>query len=446
MTDIHDRTGEVLIIGAGPAGLAMARALAARRLPYHQVERHTGVGGIWDIESPGTPMYEAAHFISSKTLSGFGGFPMPDHFPDYPSHREVLSYLQDFADAYGLTETIDFGVAVESLTKRDDGRWVAHFSDGRVAAYGDVVCCSGLQWVPNLPETPGDYSGEIMHSNAYRDIDQLAGKRVLVVGGGNSGCDIAVDASRVAATARLSLRRGYWFIPKHIFGMPSDVFAETGPQLPMRIQQSVFEKMLTVLYGAPEKLGLPKPDHRLFETHPVLNSTLFHALQHGDLRARPAIRTTSGSTVTFTDGSAEDFDLIIYATGYLHAVPYAQDYFGSAQHPDELYLTSFSRRHVGLFALGFIETNSGAYVHLDALAQMIAAHLWDRDHRPSSYAEFRRLIATDRADLLGGIKIDGSPRHKDYVDAHAFTKHRQAVSKQMGWRTLHGSTLSKAPA
>ena len=86
----------VCIIGAGPAGLATARALRARGLDYDQFERHSDVGGLWDIDAPGSPMYEAAHFISSRTMSGFGGFPMSDDLPDYPSHRQVLSYLQGF--------------------------------------------------------------------------------------------------------------------------------------------------------------------------------------------------------------------------------------------------------------------------------------------------------------------------------------------------------------
>ena len=228
----------------------------------------------------------------------------------------------------------------------------------------------------------------MLHSSEYRDLDQIRGKRVLVVGGGNSACDIVVDAGRGAARAVISMRRGYWFIPKHVFGVPSDVFADSGPKLPAWLEQRVFGTLLNVLYGKPEKLGLQKPDHKLFETHPVLNSNLFLSLQHGDVTAKPGIITTSGSTVTFVDGSSEDFDMIIYATGYLHAVPYAQQYFGSDQHPD-LYLTAFSREHPGLFGVGFIETNSGAYQHFDAFGQMIASYLDDQRRRPEQAAAIR---------------------------------------------------------
>jgi hypothetical protein len=429
----EDRTGAVCVIGAGPAGLAVARARRARGLDYDQADRHSDVGGLWDIDAPGSPMYEAAHFISSKTLSGFPGYPMGDDLPDYPSHRQILAYLRGFADHYGLRDQIRFGVSVTSLAEHGDGTWTVQFSDGRRARYRGVVCCTGAQWVPNQPPVPGSFSGEVMHSRDYRDLGQVRGRRVLVVGGGNSACDIVVDAGRVAARAVISMRRGYWIIPKHIFGMPADVFAEGGPQLPVRVQQRVFGAMLRVLYGNPEKLGLQRPGHRLFETHPLLNSNLPLSIQHGDVTARPGIQSAEGATVTFTDGTREDFDLIILATGYRHSVPYAQAYFGREQHPD-LYLTAFSREHPGLFGGSFIETNSGAYGHFDGSAQLIACYLEDIDRRPERAARFAAMITGDRPDLTGGIAFDASPRHTGYVDAHALARYRATVFRRMGWQ------------
>jgi hypothetical protein len=272
----------------------------------------------------------------------------------------------------------------------------------------------------------------VLHSSEYRDLDQVRGKRVLVVGGGNSACDIVVDAGRSAERAVISMRRGYWFIPKHVFGVPSDVFAESGPTLPAWLEQRVFGVLLNLLYGKPEKLGLQKPDHKIFETHPVLNSNLFLSLQHGDVTAKPGIRNVSGPTVAFVDGSSEDFDLIIYATGYLHTVPYARHYFPSDQLPD-LYLTTFHRHYAGLYGVGYLETNSGAYRHFDGSAQMIANHLDDQDRRPDRAREFAAMIVTDRPDLSGGIKFDTSPRHHGYVETHALTHYRDSVFERMNW-------------
>lgn len=430
--DVVDRSDMVCIIGAGPSGLAMARALKARDIPFDHYERNEGIGGLWDIDAPGSPMYSSAHFISSKTLSGFSEFPMPDDYPDYPSHDLVLAYLRDFAARYGLDEGIQLGLGIDQIDKSDDGTWLVHRADGVSVLYRAVVCCTGAQWEPNLPPTPGSFAGTVMHSAAYRDARDFVGKRVVVVGGGNSACDIAVDVSRVAARTIISMRRGYWFIPKHIFGVPSDVFAEHGPPMPKWLEQPLMAWILQRLYGKPERLGLQRPDHKLFETHPVLNSNLYLSLQHGDIIARPGILGTDREEIEFVDGSREQADAIIYATGYRHSAPYAQDLFGDSQHPN-LYLTCFSREHHNLFGGSFTETNTGAYIQFDTTAMMIASYLDDQSRRPDVAARFDRLIKADKPDLSGGIKFDSSPRHKGYVDGHAFIRYRAKLSKQLGW-------------
>lgn len=429
-----DTRNDTCVIGAGPAGLAVARALAERGLPYTHLERHSGPGGVWDIDNPGSPMYESAHFISSRTLSGFGGWPMPEHFADYPPHQQIFTYLTSFADAYGLTERIEFDTEARTVEKNADGMWTVTLADGRERVHRQVVVCTGSQWHPNIPELPGEFTGEVRHTLGYRSADELRGKRVLVVGAGNSGCDIACDAARAADHAVISMRRGYWFIPKHLFGRPVDTIAENGPQLPMWLEQRVFGALLRLINGDPRRLGLQKPDHRLFETHPAVNSLLIHHLQHGDITAKPGIARTQGRTVHFTDGSSDDFDLILLATGYVHKVPVAQRYFGGEQHPD-LYLSSFSRQHEGLFGVGFVETNSGAYRLFDTQAQLIASYLDDIRHDLPTARKFSAMIRSDRPDLSRGLKFVDSPRHTGYVDSVAFTKYLAKVARAMGWRT-----------
>jgi hypothetical protein len=422
------------VIGAGPAGLAVARALAERDLPYTHIERHTGPGGLWDIDNPGSPMYESAHFISSKTLSGFGGYPMPDHFADFPPHRQILSYLTSFAEAYGLRERIEFGIEVRNVAKNADGTWTVTRADGRESVHRQVVVCTGSQWHPNIPELPGEFTGEVRHTVTYRSADEMRGKRVLVVGAGNSGLDIACDAARVADHAVISMRRGYWFIPKHLFGRPVDTIAAGGPHLPVWLQQMLFGALLRLLNGDPRRLGLQKPDHKLFQTHPAINSMLLHHLQHGDITAKPGLARTEGRTVDFTDGTSDDFDLILLATGYVHKVPAAQRYFGDEQHPD-LYLSAFSREHEGLFGVGFVETNSGAYRLFDTQAQLIASFLHDSQRGFPTAERFARMIRSDRPDLTGGLKFVDSPRHTGYVHSEAIVKYLGKVAVRMGWRT-----------
>jgi hypothetical protein len=427
------RQYDTCVIGAGPAGLAVARALKERDLPYTHLERHTAVGGIWDIDNPGTPMYESAHFNSSRTLSGFGGFPMPGDYADYPPHRDILAYLRSFADAYDLTSNIEFGVDVAKVAKEGDGTWTVKRADGNVSRHSNVVMCSGSQWFPAIPQLPGDFAGEVRHVHTYRSVDELKGKRVLVVGAGASGCDIACDAARTADHAVISMRRGYWFIPKHLFGRPVDTIAAGGPYLPMWLEQRLFGALLRMVNGDVRRLGLQKPDHRLFETHPAITSMLLYHLQHGDLTAKPAITTTHSDTVTFSDGTQDRFDLILLATGYRHKVPYAQEYLSDEQHPD-LYLSAFSREHPGLFGVGYVETNSAAYGLFDTQAQMIASFIQEWSLNPRRAERFAELIRTDDPDLTGGLRFVSSPRHKGYVNSETFTKYLHKVVTSMGWR------------
>ncbi|WP_228373013.1 flavin-containing monooxygenase [Demequina maris] len=421
---------DTAIIGAGPAGLAAAHALKERGLPYTHLERHTAVGGLWDIDAPGTPMYESAHFISSKTLSGFPSFPMPDDYPDYPDHRQILAYLRAFASEHGLDEGIEYGTTVERVEATPEGYRVTR-ADGRATQHAHVVIASGVQWIPNIPDLPGSFDGEVRHTVTYRSARELEGRRVLVVGAGNSGADIACDAARSADHAVISLRRGYHFIPKHVFGVPSDVFADGGPTMPMWLEQRVFGALLRVLNGDVTRLGLQKPDHKVFETHPLMNTQLLHHLGHGDITARPGIADVAGTTVTFTDGTQDEVDLILLATGYQHAVPYAPELVGDGPQTD-FYLTAFSR-HAGLFGLGFVETNGAAYVLMAQLAAMVAQHIEDRTARPARWREFETLIATDTPDLTRGIRFVDSPRHAGYVDGVAITKYLQRTAKRMGW-------------
>ena len=420
----------VCVIGAGPAGLAVARALSERRIDYIQLERHSALGGAWDIDNPGGPMYESAHFISSKTVSGFSGFPMPDAYPDYPNHRQILDYLRSFADGYGLTEKIELGVEVTDV-QRDGDQWMVARGDGTSTRHDAVIVCTGAQWHPNVPDVPG-FTGEIRHSQTYRSATEFTGRRVLVVGGGNSACDIACDAARNADYTAISMRRGYWFVPKHVFGVPADIVGGAGSFLPKRVERALVQPLLRLLNGDPTRLGLQKPDHKLFQTHPLVNSLLLHHLQHGDITARPGVRSADGHTVTFTDGTSDEFDLIVLATGYRHQVPVAQRYFGDEQHPD-LYLNCFSREHDRLFGVGFLETNSGAYQLFDQQAHLIAAYLDERARNTRRADEFAARIRSERPDLSNGLKFDSSPRHIGYVDSDAYVKYIKKVAREQGW-------------
>jgi hypothetical protein len=416
--------------------MAMARAMLRHSIPFDVFERHNDVGGLWDPDNPGSPVYESAHFISSKTQSHYFDFPMPDSYPDYPSNRQILAYMKSFADAYGLREHITFGVSVEAAEPTPDG-WSVRLSTGETRRYGSLVCANGTNWFPVMPSYPGQFDGEIRHSSSYRSMEEFRGRRVLIIGAGNSGCDIACDAAQTADAAFISMRRGYHFIPKHVFGIPADAFASKGPHLPMWLEQKVFGGMLRVLNGDVTRLGLAKPDHKLFETHPILNTQLLHHLSHGDIQAKRDVYRFAGDRVEFVDGSAEQVDLVLCATGFTHSIPYvpAEQIAWRGGRPD-LYLSMFSRTNPRLYAIGFLETNGGAYKLFDEAADLITRTIAARARPSSATTAINQLIAADHPDLSGGIRLAASARHATYVESTAYQRYLGKVYAQAGWPRL----------
>ncbi|MBV7294792.1 NAD(P)/FAD-dependent oxidoreductase [Corynebacterium sp. TAE3-ERU12] len=419
----------VLIIGAGPSGLATAAHLTRAGIAYDHVERHNGVGGLWDIDNPYTPMYESAHFISSTKHSGYPGRSFPEGTADYPSRSVIHRYLQDFAHDTGVGTHIQFGTGVKTVAPTDGGFTVT-FDNGTTSTYRDVVCATGTLAEPKMPHYPGEFTGEYRHSSTYRSIDELRGKRVLIIGAGNSGCDIACDAAQAADHADISMRRGYWFIPKHILGRPSDDFTTSSPNLPTLPMQWITQIYLRLHFGNLRRLGIPKPDHRVFETHPLLNDQLIHHLRHGDIRVRPDVARFDGDAVVFTDGTREHYDLVLACTGYRHVVPVARELFGGEEAMGKLYLRCAHRTYPGLWAPGMIETNSGAFGIIDRQARLIAAVVAGRD---SGMGEvFAHHAATEYPDLSGGIAFDRSSRHAGYADSHSLIEALDAELDLMG--------------
>jgi cation diffusion facilitator CzcD-associated flavoprotein CzcO len=427
-----DRSDRYCIIGAGPSGLATARSFARDGISFDILDRHHDVGGIWDLANERTPMYETAHFISSRTQSAFDDFPMPESYPDYPGWKHVLAYIRAFADRYGLRERVEFGVDVARVEPVGDG-WVVQLSSGETRKYRGVVCAVGHNWDPLLPEYPGRFDGNAYHSFHYRSPSEFAGKRVLVVGGGNSGCDIACDAAAHAEQAFISVRRGYHFLPKHIFGQPTDAFFRNGPQLPAWLAQPLLTLLLRMLVGRPERYGLPKPDHKVLESHPIVNSQLLHYLAHGDISAKPDIKELRGDRVLFTDGTEERVDLIVYATGYRATIPFlAPSVVPLDQGASSLFLNIFPDGRKNLFMVGHFETDGAAYPIVSKQADLITALILAERDAPDRAAWFHSLRTGPRPKLTGGIRYLQSQRHSIYVQYDEYVKYVGKVLRKLG--------------
>ena len=434
------------LVGAGPAGLIMARALIAEGVPFDWFERQEQIGGIWTMETPDSPMYASAHFISSKYTSGFLGYPMPDHFPDYPSWQQIRDYIQSFAREFGLDQRVTLGVAVDRAEPLANDRWQVTLSTGEQRTYDGLIACPGVTWHPNVPELPGAaaFTGEIRHSRTYREAGEFAGRRVLIVGAGNSGVDIACDAARTAARAFLSVRRGYRFVPKHIFGLPTDavLYGVIAPPRGVSLSGDP-TKMIDAYVGDVTRLGLPAPDHALLESHPIMNTQVIHALQHGDLIAKPDVASVEGSSVVFADGSREEIDLILLATGYRYLLPFLDDSLLTWDRGrPSLYLNLFSREYDSLYVVGFAEFAGAAYARFDEMAQMIAIDIRARE-TGRFREELRTLKATDFPDLSGGMRYVDSDRHVSYVQVDTYVDYLARLRDAFEWADLDGETYEQ---
>ena len=191
-----------------------------------------------------------------------------------------------------------------------------------------MLVANGHHWDPRWPEPPfpgaDEFAGEQIHVHHYREPDVLVGKRVLVLGIGNSAVDIAVESSRIAEATFLAMRRGAYVLPKFLGGKPID---EVSPAwttwLPLSMRRVVMGRMLNMAVGDVTDYGLPKPDHKLLEAHPTVSSELLPRLGHGDIAVKPNIdRFAGGRTVRFVDGSEEEIDLVVYCTGYRITFPF----------------------------------------------------------------------------------------------------------------------------
>lgn len=420
------------LIGAGPSGLAGARNLDRAGIAFDGFESHDNVGGLWDIDNPHSTVYESAHLISSKTTTAFAEFPMADSVADYPSHVELAEYFRDYADTHDLRRHFTFGTTVVDVSPVDSLWQVTTRSrsgETTVARYRGVIIANGTLSKPNMPTFQGEYTGTLMHTSQYRSPEIFRGKRVLVIGAGNSGCDIAVDAVHHAESVDLSVRRGYYFVPKYLFGRPSDTLNQ-GKPLPPWIKQRVDTMVLKQFTGDPVRFGFPAPDYKIYESHPVVNSLILHHLGHGDVHVRGDIDRFDGRTVHFVDGSSAAYDLVLCATGYHLDYPFIErDELGWSGDAPDLFLNLASRRHDNLFVLGMVEASGLGWQGRFEQAELVAKLITARTEAPAAAQEFSVAAAGPPPDLSGGYKYLKLGRMAYYVNKDAY---RSAITRHIG--------------
>ncbi|MEI6740313.1 MAG: NAD(P)-binding domain-containing protein [Gemmatimonadaceae bacterium] len=374
----------VAVIGAGPMGLATTRHLLAQGFSVQGYELHEDVGGLWDIGNPYSTIYASAHLISSKRMTEFADFPMRESVADYPHHRELHQYFRDYAEHFALRPHYRFGTRVVEVRRTANGQWAITSEPAQRASAStqtttlvDAVCiATGTLHYPHLPTLPGSFSGTLLHSSAYRTPELFRDQRVLIVGCGNSGADIAVDAVHHARSVDLSVRRGYYFLPKYIMGRPTDTLGGAFP-LPRPLKQRLDALLIRVVMGRPSNYGLPDPDYQMYEAHPVVNSLVLHHLGQGDITPRRDLQAIEGQTVTFTNGAQADYDVILLATGYELRYPFidpAALNWPSGAAP-QLYLNVFHPTDDTLFMMGMLEAAGLGWEGRNQQARLVALYL-----------------------------------------------------------------------
>jgi dimethylaniline monooxygenase (N-oxide forming) len=317
-------TADVAVIGAGSSGLAILKALLGQGISVVCFERGSDVGGQWRYNNDNglSSAYESLRTNVSRKRMEYPSFPMPDRYGDFPHHTDMAEYLNAYADSFGLREHIKFRASVTQLDRQPDRTWRLDFEDRSRARFAAVVVAVGHFWAPKRPAYPGTFTGESHHSHDYRTAQPFAGRRVLVVGGGQSAAEIACEVAKVAARTLLSVRHIPHVVPRWIAGAPydrSDV--EPLNRLPWVVMNLIFGRAAGLELGPFPSAWRPS-GRRIMEGVPIVSSDLIPALRRGDIHLKPAVKFLGGDHVFFGDGTDKTLDCIIYATGYRISLPF----------------------------------------------------------------------------------------------------------------------------
>ncbi len=413
----------VCVIGAGPSGIAAIKNISEAGIPVVAYEYNHDVGGNWiyhENESHSS-VFETTHLISSKTLSQYEDFPFADHVSEYPSHEELCRYFQGYAKHFDVYKYIQFDTLVKSCVRLSSNQWeVVTLKKGKETTelFTDLVVCNGHHWQPKYPNYPGIFEGDFLHSHHYKKAAPFKQKKVLVVGGGNSACDIAVETSRVSRQTSISWRRGYRIIPKFLMGKPTDVFATKMTFLPIFFRNFLAGIIAKLTNGSNKIYGLQEPNHAFGATHPTINSELLYKIRHGKIHPKVEIDRFEGKTVYFKDKSKEKFDVVIACTGFILSHPFFDKKFlNYSQGPVPLYLKMFHPEYENLYFIGMFQPLGCIWPGSEQQSKLVAQALKGLWKRPSNIAALCQREVTHPH-----MKQINTDRHRITVDFHRFMK------------------------
>lgn len=446
MTEISNSLKRVAVIGAGAAGLSAAKHLLSRGIEVTVYELGSKIGGLWAYENDNelSPAYLSLHLNSEILVTAYKDFPFAEGSPLYPDHFEVHRYLESYADRFELRPHIRFNAKVEELEPLERGRWRIRLASGASDEFDSVVVATGHQGVPSQPAWRDKFTGEYLHAHAYRVPEPFRGKRVLVVGMGNSAVDIAADICVVTATTHMSARSPVLMMPRMMFGVPtSRVLAQLEkPWMPWPVRRRIREFLTRIVHGRMEQWGFVTPKTR---THPTSHPSLISHCMWNRIKGKPGISDVSGHEVTFTDGTRETYDTVIAATGYQVDLPFlAKERIPMRGHQLDLFHRVVAPSLPGLFFIGFFNVSGGGNIRMmDTQAEWVAEiasgdiALPSEQHMKAAIEEEHRLLIR---------RYPGSPRYALELDPSEYNRalilERRQGRKRVASRSV--GTLERA--
>jgi dimethylaniline monooxygenase (N-oxide forming) len=422
----------VCIIGAGSSGITAAKALKENGISFDCFEKGSQIGGNWRFNNDNgmSSAYRSLHINTNRMIMAYSDYPMPSDYPMFPHHSHIIQYFDDYVNHFNIRSDIQFNTEVLDVSRNADGSFTVT-TNNQVSEYQNVIVANGHHWNPRYPEPAftGEFTGEVIHSHFYRENEQVRGKDVLVVGIGNSAVDIACEAARTySGKVVISTRSGANIVPNWLWSIPFDSLASPlTSKLPLALQRVFLSTALRLARGKQEDFGVPKPKRPLLSEHPTLSQDLLNLAGRGLIKFKPNIKEFKGKTVVFEDGTEQDFDMIVYATGYKVTFPFLKETsFDISETNDfRLYKKVIHPDYQGLYFLALIQP-LGAIMPLAEVQSKWIAKILKGECKVPNREEMLKSIETDKQAMAK--RYNASPRHTLQVD---FYPYKESVEKEM---------------
>lgn len=415
---------EVCVIGAGVSGLIISKYLKQYQIDFDCFEKRPDFGGLWNEQNE--RIYDTLHINTTKGSTELEDYPMPKNYPLFPSHQQMFDYICQYVSDFQLKENILFNTTVTQIESINN-TFQVQLDNGERLMYQHIIVATGHHEKLQIPDKiVNNFKGDLIHSSQYRNSTPFENKKVLVVGIGNSGVDIACDlAKNTKVNVEISTRNSAYIYPHVVFGKPLGELSNNTPlPIPKFLKRWIGHIVLRLSTGDQQKLGIPKPTYKLLDHHSTVSTDIFHLLRKGRIKFRPGIKEIKNKDVVFNDDNISAYDSIILATGFKISLPFLSssliDNF-QIENTNQLHL--YKRivlpNHPNLMFVGFVQPNSSVFKTVEEQAKWIIALLKNKFQLPNL-----QIMQEEIFQHTQYIEKNfySSPRHTIQVDLAKYMK------------------------